>query len=94
VDGDTFTLVVNLIREFGFPVVFCLWLMKQYSRREDKMIAAQDKMIAAQDKVVEVLEQVNDKLEHVAEVQDELSGRHEVGALLLPEPKKPAGGAK
>ena len=59
---------VALIREFGFPTVFCLWLMVMHQRREAKIV----EVLASLEKV---LEQVDNKLDSVQEIQEQqLSG--------------------
>lgn len=76
-------IVVGLIREFGFPVVVCMWLMWMYMRRENRMADALDKI---HDVLVEVDKRLDTGLE---EIHDELSGRHEgPRPVPLPAPKE------
>ena len=37
--------VVKLIREFGFPTLFCLWLMWRDSKKTDVQVATMGKVL-------------------------------------------------
>ena len=39
------TEIVNLVREFGFPTLFCMWLMWRDNKKTDLQVAQMGKVL-------------------------------------------------
>lgn len=74
--------IFSLIREFGFPTVFCLWLMYMQMRRERNVERTMKEVVTALNKVNANVDQVAGEV--MEEVRHELSGGIRVGMSSPP----------